>query len=578
MIIFVEILVSDTLFFRNLERWGLRAAGGGGDESMPLNPVSTGNQPPKRRSGALAVGAGIFLSRIMGLVRERVFAHYLGSSDAAGAFRAALKIPNLLQNLFGEGALSASLIPVYAKLLAEGRAEEAARVAGTVFTFLLMLVTGIAVAGVLGAEVIVGLLVPGFTGAVRDHTVILIRIMFPGMAFLVLSAWCLGVLNSHRHFFLSYVAPVIWNSAIIIALVAFGTGLVLDNVGQMDLAAKAAWGVTVGSVLQFLVQVPAVLRLNRGVMMAWAWRRSGGESPVRQVLVNAGPAVLARGVVQISAFIDQVLSSFLGAQMVAVMAYAQTVYLLPVSLFGMSISAAELPELSSRSAGANAGSEAALLAIRARLKKALDRLSFFIVPSVIGMVVVGDAIARTLFVTGNFTAQDTLLVWPVMGVMALGLFATTRARLFTSAFWALGDTKTPAVIAVVRVAVSASVGLVVIFFLKDDLQLTNGQAAAALAGATVCAAWVEIFLVWRILSRRIGAMSLTTARDLRIWLIAIVAGFAARAVGMIPIDHPLVSGALTLAVFGLLYLAGARLAGLAEVAELVKKISRARGR
>jgi len=309
----------------------------------------------RKSGGAMAVAAGIFLSRILGLVRERVFAHYLGSSDAAGAFRAALKIPNLLQNLFGEGALSASFIPAYSRLLAEGRPEDAARVAGGIFSILLLFVGLIAAAGVLGAGAIVGTLVPGFSGDVKSLTIVLVRIMFPGVAFLVLSAWCLGILNSHRRFFLSYVAPVIWNAAIIVALIAFGVNAVLDQAGQYALAEKVAWGVAVGSILQFLVQVPAVFRLNRGIIVARVKPGTEDSRTVRKVLINAGPAILTRGVVQVSAFIDQILSSFLGASMVAVMAYAQTVYLLPVSLFGMAISAAELPELSGTAAGARTG-------------------------------------------------------------------------------------------------------------------------------------------------------------------------------------------------------------------------------
>src|SRR5580658_6515599 len=170
----------------------------------------------ERAGGAAAlVAAGIFLSRISGLVRDRVFAHYFGNSDAADAFRAALRIPNFLQNLFGEGVLSASFIPVYAGLLAREKREEAGRVAGAVFAILALLTSVLVLAGVLATPLLSYAIALGFHGAKRDLLNSLVRILFPGAGLLVLSAWCLGILNSHRRFFLSYSVPVVWNATMI---------------------------------------------------------------------------------------------------------------------------------------------------------------------------------------------------------------------------------------------------------------------------------------------------------------------------------------------------------------------------
>ena len=160
-------------------------------------------------SGAFFVGAGILLSRIVGLIRESVFAHYLGNSLAAAAFKAAIRIPNVLQNLFGEGVLSASFIPVYARLIGRGDREEADRVAGAVFGILSLLTSLLVVAGVLGAPVLIDVIAPGFKGEERALTLRLVQILFPGVGFLVVSAWCLGILNSHRRFFIGYAAPVV---------------------------------------------------------------------------------------------------------------------------------------------------------------------------------------------------------------------------------------------------------------------------------------------------------------------------------------------------------------------------------
>jgi len=215
----------------------------------------------KRGSGgrsALLVASGILLTRLTGLVRQRVFAHYFGLGAEADAFSAAFRIPNFLQNLFGEGALSASFIPVYASLLARGRRSEADRVAGAVASLLALAVSAIVLVGVIATPLLIDAIAPGFEGDQRELTIRLVRILFPGAGLLVLSAWCLGVLNSHRRFLLSYTAPVMWNAAMIVTLVVFGSQTALPRLAEI-----LAWGSVVGSALQFVVQLPAVLRILR---------------------------------------------------------------------------------------------------------------------------------------------------------------------------------------------------------------------------------------------------------------------------------------------------------------------------
>ena len=170
------------------------------------------------RSSAFTVSAGILLSRLLGLVRDRVFAHFFGNSVAADAFRGAFRIPNFLQTLFGEGVLSASFIPVYARLRAEERHEEASQLAEAIFAILFFIGSLVTLAGVFAAPWLIDAIVPGFQGETRRLAIQLVQILFPGAALLVMSAWCLGILNSHRKFFLSYTAPVIWNVAMIAAL------------------------------------------------------------------------------------------------------------------------------------------------------------------------------------------------------------------------------------------------------------------------------------------------------------------------------------------------------------------------
>ena len=245
------------------------------------------------RSSAL-VAFGILCSRLTGFIRQRFFAQYFGLSDSADAFMAAFRIPNFLQNLFGEGALSASFIPVYAALVAREEQEEAARVAGAVAA-LLALVTGILVLiGVLATPLLVTLIAPGFEGDKRQLTIAIVRILFPGAGLLVLSAWCLGILNSHRRFLLSYIAPVTWNVSMIVALVWWGKVTPLPR-----LAVILAFAALAGSALQMLVQLPTVLKLVPNLRF-----RLDLSEHVRATVRNFVPVFVSRGVVQISAYID----------------------------------------------------------------------------------------------------------------------------------------------------------------------------------------------------------------------------------------------------------------------------------
>ncbi len=442
--------------------------------------------------GAVAVATGIFLSRIAGLVRERVIAYYLGLSPAAAAFRAAIRIPNLLQNLLGEGVLSASFIPVYTRLVAEGKTAEASRVARVIGTLLALVASLIALVGVFAAGPIVDVLAPGFADSTRDLTVQLVRIIFPGTALLVLSAWCLGVLNSHRRFFLSYVSPVLWNIAMIGAAVAAGARLSVDG----DLATWLAWGAVIGSAAQLVVQLPTVIALLRGATPSLDVKLDG----VRATLRTFVPVMIGRGSVQISAFIDQLLASLLGESIVAAMSYAQTLYLLPISLFGMAISAAELPEMSSGLGNDQERAEH----LQKRLVSSLRRVVFLVVPSAVAFAAIGGSIISLLFQSGRFDHHDTDLVWIVLVGSAIGLVPNTIGRLLSSAFYALGDTRTPLRAALVRVAFDSTVTFLVVVPLRDAFGYSVAIGAFLSCTSSSIASWIEFSLLRHALAKRIG--------------------------------------------------------------------------
>ncbi|MEZ4360809.1 MAG: murein biosynthesis integral membrane protein MurJ [Kofleriaceae bacterium] len=529
--------------------------------------------PPssRRTSGAIAVGIGIFLSRVAGFARERALAHYLGNSPAAGALRAAMRIPNVLQNLLGEGVLSASFIPVYTRLLEQGREEEAHRAARAVGTLLALVASLIAAAGALAAAPLVDLLAPGFDGATRALTVRLVQILFPGVALLVLSAWCLGVLNSHRRFFLSYASPVLWNAAIIgVALVA---GRRLTSAQSFDLAVWLAWGAVLGSALQLAAQLPSVVRLLRGLRPSLAVR----DEAVRTTLATFGPVLLGRGSVQLSSYLDQLLASYLGAGLVAAIGYAQVLALLPVSLFGMAVSAAALPEM----ARASADQDQVAAALREQLRRGLRQVVFLVVPSAVAFLTIGDALVALLFETGRFGARDTTTVWILLAGSAIGLSASTQGRLLASAFYALGAPRPPLHAALVRVTLTFLAGVAAVFPLRAWLGYDARWAAFGLTASAGVAAWLEFALLRRWLATRLGEVPVPGRLGLGALAAAALAGALAAAASWAargPLGAPRwLAMALAPPLFGAIYLGVMMLAKVPEVAAVRRRLGRRRG-
>ena len=521
--------------------------------------------PPARPAGArfaALVGAGILLSRIFGLVRQRVLAHYLGLTPSADAFSAGFRIPNLLQNLFGEGVLSASFIPVYSRLLARGERDEARRLAGAVFAFLSVIVAVVVLLGVVTTPWLIDLIARGFEGEKRALTIRIVRVLFPGMGLLVLSAWCLGILNSHRRFFLPYVAPVLWNVAIIAALLLYG-----GRTDDASLAVIGAWGSVVGSALQLLVQLPVVLTLVRGV------RPTFDRGPhVRVVARNFTPAFLGRGVVQIGAYVDTLIASLLPTGAVAALMNAQMLYTLPVSLFGMSISAAALPEMASDATREEEVAER----LGARLRSGLRRMAFFVVPSAAVFLALGDVVASALFETGEFSRADSRYVWALLAGSAVGLLASTSGRLYSSAFYALHDTRTPLRFAAIRVAVGVALATLLALYGPGRLGIAPRWGAAGITVASGLAAWLELTLLRSALRSRLGIDARLTGLVFKLWLCAAVAamtGWGARI--LLGAAHPWITAAVVLGTFGVVYLATTTAAGVEEARALLSRVRHA---
>lgn len=536
---------------------------------MPGNFVTetatTTSQPVGSRRFAFLVAAGIFLSRVAGLIRDRVFAHYFGNSDAADVFKAALRIPNFLQNLFGEGVLSASFIPVYANLLARGDKEEARKTAGAVAALLALSTSLLVLLGVLTAPWLIEAIAPGFRGEKRELTVLLVRILFPGAGLLVASAWCLGVLNSHHKFFISYTAPVLWNIAMIAGMIAFGAGR-----AQNSLVVVTAWASVAGSLLQVAVQLPTVLKLLGGLKLSLARRAEN----VRTVIRNFFPVFISRGVVQISAYIDAFLASWLPTGAVAALAYAQTLYTLPVSLFGMSVSAAELPVMS----GAIGAADEIAQILRSRLNNGLRQITFLVVPSVVGFLALGDVIVAAIYQSGRFLRGDVIYVWGILAGSTVGLLASTLGRLYSSGFYALRDTRTPLRFAIVRVLLTTLLGYLAALPLPRVLGIEQRWGVAGLTISAGIASWVEFTLLQRGVRRRVGQVGVPIGFLAKVWLAGLVAAAAARGLlYTLGQRGPILLAIFVLSLYGVVFFAAALALKLPEARSILAMLGRRAG-
>lgn len=541
---------------------------------------------------AFLVGSGIFASRIAGLIRQRIFAHFLGASLANDAFQGAFRIPNMLQTLFGEGVLSASFIPEYASTIARGEKREADELAGAVFGALVLVASVIVLAGVLAAPQLVGILAGGgstlasimrpfasvlpksfmhwlaATGATPAEdalTTTLVRILFPGAGLLVFSAWCLGVLNTHRKFLISYMAPLAWNGVMITALLVYG-----PRRSASDLVIAVAWASVIGSAAQFFVQLPGLRRVAPGIVPNFHF----GLPSVRRVFRQFTSAFLGRGVVQISGFIDLALAYHLPVGSVSSLAYSQTLYMLPGSLFGMSVSAAELPAMSS----ALGTDEEIAAVLRRRLNAGMERIAFFIVPCVIGFLALGDIVTGALFQTGAFKRANTVWVWEILIGSTVGLLASTLGRLDSSTYYALRDTRTPLKFALVRLALTTVLGALFAFQAPGWFGVDPKLGAAGLTASAGIAGWVEFLLLRRGLTRRIGRTGLSVRYVSLLWAAGLAgAALASLARLAVPTSRPLWLAAVALSTFGVAYIGFAALLNIPEAATLTAKLRRRSG-
>lgn len=449
------------------------------------------------------VAVAILLSKLVGLARQRVVAHFFGTSAIADVIAAAFRAGNLAQNLLGEGTLSASFIPVYAKLRAEGRHAEAVAFARAALGLLFAMVVVLSGVGVALAPWLALIVAGGFDAEKLAMTTRLIRIVFPTTGILVLCAWSLGVLNAHREFFLPYAAPVIWSAAQIAALLIGGSWL---GFSDEPLARVLAFGALIGGALELF----ALFSRTRPLLGLLAPTFDRHNPHVREAARRLPGVLLGRGVIQISGLIDTLLVSFVGSGAAATFVYAQMLYLLPMSLLGTGEAAVSLPEMARDSAVADVERRHALL--RERLGKTLTRVTVLGVGAMAVLIVFGVELISLLLRTGRFDAESTARVADALQMYGFALIGNASVRLFATTFFALGETRLPARYAVVRVAASTLL----------SLALMQPFGVVGVVAGAVIAAWVEAVLLGRELRRRIGGLGLGALPVVRIIALAVI--------------------------------------------------------
>jgi len=320
------------------------------------------------------------------------------------------------------------------------------------------------------------------------------------------------------------------------------------------------------------VQLPTVLELLGGLKLALAYHAEN----VRIVIHNFFPVFISRGVVQISAYIDAFLASWLPTGAVAALSYAQTLYTLPVSLFGMSVSAAELPMMS----GTIGAADEVASILRTRLNNGLRQITFLVVPSVVGFLVLGDIIVAAIYQSGRFQHDDVIYVWGILIGSTVGLLASTLGRLYSSAYYALRDTRTPLRFAVIRVLLTTILGYLAALPLPRLLGIEHRWGVAGLTVSAGIASWVEFTLLQRELRVRIGHVGVAPSFLGKVWCAALLASAGARGLAyaltshVLGSRHHIVLATAVLGLYGIVFFTVALIMKLPEAHAFIGVFSR----
>jgi len=435
--------------------------------------TSEGGPPPRLARSAGVFGLATITSRILGLVREQVMAYYFGASDANDAFRVASRIPNLVRDLFAEGAMSAAFIPTFTRQLTQHGRERAFAVANSVINALLLVTGAIVLLGVLFADPLVRIYASEFADVPGkiELTIFLARIAFPFLTLVAVAAVLMGMLNSLGHFFVPALSPAMFNVAgiaMMLALIPLAPSLGLQPITIVAIATL------VGGVGQLAIQWPPLRREGFRYRPILDFRDEG----LRRVLLLMGPGTIGMAATQINVFVNTVLATGEGTGAVSWLDFAFRLMYLPIGLFGVSIATAATPAISRMVAQRNFSQ------IRRTLANALGLMLFLNLPASIGLIVLAQPIVAVIFEHGEFTAADTAATAAALQLYAIGLVGYSIVRIISPTFYALGRSRVPVIVSAASVVVNVVLNVALVRYMGYR-GLALGTSLTAIINASV---------------------------------------------------------------------------------------------
>lgn len=388
------------------------------------------------------VSLAVMCSRVLGLIREQVFAYYFGAGRSMDAFITAFRIPNMLRDLFAEGALSTAFVTTFSKKITTEGDASAWQLANKMATLTTVVMSEITLLGILTAPLLVALIAPGFDPLKAELTVQLTRIMYPFILLVSLAALVMGMLNAKNIFGMPAMASSFFNLGSIIGGIGFGYWMD-PAFGEKSLVGLSI-GTLIGGLLQLIVQFPSLRNAGYHFRPDLHWRDEG----VKQVLRLMGPAIVAGSAVQVNVAVNSIFASHLGDGPVSWLGYAFRLMQLPLGVFGVAVATVTLPVVSSKAALGNTSE------FRAVLARALRLVFFLTIPSALGLIFLGEPIVRVIFERNRFDATDTLQTTLALQYYAVGLVGYSGVKVLAPAFYAIDRRYTPMIISFASIGVN----------------------------------------------------------------------------------------------------------------------------
>jgi putative peptidoglycan lipid II flippase len=450
------------------------------EESLPKSAEDSERLNTK---AAGIIGLAVMCSRLLGLLREQIFAALFGGGLAMDAFTAAFRIPNLLRDLFAEGALSTAFVTTFSKTIARGGDSDAWRLANKVGTLAAVSLGALCIAGMIFADPLVALLAPGFDPPKAALTAHLTRIMFPFILLVSLAALVMGVLNAKGVFGMPAMASSFFNIGSIIGGVLLGYWID-PHFGPRALIGLA-FATVLGGALQLAVQLPALRRLGYRFRPDFLWRDPG----VRSILLLMGPSVIAASTTLFNVTINSIFASTLGDGAIFSLAIAFRLMMLPLGLFGVALGTVSLPLLSRLVVAGR------MDAFRSELARAMRWAFLLTIPSTVGLMMLAEPIISVLYQHGKFNADQAAQAAGALRFYAIGLAGYAALKVLVNAFYALERRKTPMLVSLLAVGLNLLLNWIFTF--------TLGWGERGLAFSTGCIATFNFLLLYVLMRRQL---------------------------------------------------------------------------